>query len=166
MVTIDQPNLINEYNHRMGGVDLFDNAMNNYRIRVRGKKWYWPLITNAIDAAMVNAWKLHVLCRKYDGGAALSQLDFRVEVAEAIITKLPKKTPSGKKAKSSSELGQRMDRIGHDVMRFELLSRCRQCGLKTKYGCSKCVVHVHSKDCFVDYHNNVAPDQAKLKKAK
>lgn len=37
MVTIEQPHLVNEYNHLMGGVDLFDNAMNNYRIRIRGK---------------------------------------------------------------------------------------------------------------------------------
>lgn len=57
MVAIEQPYLVNQYNKYMGGVDLFDNAMNNYRIRVRGKKWYWPLVTNAFDAAMVNAWK-------------------------------------------------------------------------------------------------------------
>lgn len=40
MVAIEQPYLVNQYNKYMGGVDLFDNAMNNYRIRVRGKKWY------------------------------------------------------------------------------------------------------------------------------
>ncbi|XP_036336238.1 piggyBac transposable element-derived protein 3-like [Rhagoletis pomonella] len=51
MITVRQPLLIHEYNHRMGGVDLFDNAMNNYRIKIRGKKWYWPLLTNAFDAA-------------------------------------------------------------------------------------------------------------------
>lgn len=66
MVAIEQPYLVNQYNKYMGGVDLFDNAMNNYRIRVRGKKWYWPLVTNAFDAAMVNAWKLHCFCRKYE----------------------------------------------------------------------------------------------------
>lgn len=32
MVRIDQPHLVNEYNQYMGGVDLFDNAINNYRI--------------------------------------------------------------------------------------------------------------------------------------
>ncbi|XP_036329436.1 piggyBac transposable element-derived protein 3-like [Rhagoletis pomonella] len=80
MVTIEQPYLVNEYNHLMGGVDLFDNAMNNYRIRIRGKKWYWPLITNAFDAAMVNAWKLHCFCRKYDKKPPMSQYEFRVEV--------------------------------------------------------------------------------------
>lgn len=57
-VNIQMPNEIQEYNSTMGGVDLFDNATNNYRIRIRGKKWYWPLFTNALDAAMVNAWKI------------------------------------------------------------------------------------------------------------
>lgn len=65
MCNIEMPYPIQEYNRTMGGVDLFDNAMNSYRIRIRGKKWYWPLFTNALDAAMVNAWKLHCLCRKF-----------------------------------------------------------------------------------------------------
>lgn len=64
MATIEMPQILKAYNYRMGGVDLFDNAMNNYRIRVRGKKWYWPLITNTFDAAMVNAWKLHCCLAK------------------------------------------------------------------------------------------------------
>lgn len=38
MVITSKFNLITEYNHRMGGVDFFDYAINNYRIRMRGKK--------------------------------------------------------------------------------------------------------------------------------
>lgn len=38
IVTVQMPHPIYEYNQLMGGVDLFDNATNNYRIR--GKKWY------------------------------------------------------------------------------------------------------------------------------
>lgn len=40
LTLIEQPLLIHAYNKTMGGVDLFDNAINNYRIKVRGKKWY------------------------------------------------------------------------------------------------------------------------------
>ena len=87
MMIIDQPFLILEYNHRMGGlfVDSFDNAMNNYRIKVHGKKWYWPLLINAFDAVVVNKWKLKIVCAKYDNAKVMSQTDFRVEIAEALI---------------------------------------------------------------------------------
>lgn len=64
MKIVQMPQILKAYNSRMGGVDLFDNAMNNYRIRICGKKWYWPLLTNALDAAIVNAWKLHCILRK------------------------------------------------------------------------------------------------------
>ena len=62
MISIEQLYVVNQYIQPMVDVDLFDNAMNNYRIRVWGKKWYWPLITNAFDAAIVNAWKLFYVC--------------------------------------------------------------------------------------------------------
>jgi len=43
IVNVQQPNVIQDYNKNMGGVDLHDNGIANYRIRVKGKKWWWPL---------------------------------------------------------------------------------------------------------------------------
>ena len=45
----------------MGGVDSHDNAVANYRISVRSKKWWWALFTNLLGNMMVNAWKLNIL---------------------------------------------------------------------------------------------------------
>lgn len=45
---------------------LYGNATNNNRIRVWDKKWWWPLLTNALDVTIVivNTWKLqYVLCK-------------------------------------------------------------------------------------------------------
>ena len=81
----------------MGGVDLFDNAVYNYRIKIRGKKWYWPLITNGLDAAMVNPWKTHSLCAKLSTTKPMRQLDFRVSVAEALLQRRETCTPTGKR---------------------------------------------------------------------
>ena len=39
----------------MGGVDKLDWNIQKYRIRIRGKKWYFPIFTNAVDMALVNA---------------------------------------------------------------------------------------------------------------
>ena len=37
-ISIPQPKIVNEYNKHMGGVDLHDNGVANYRIAIRGKK--------------------------------------------------------------------------------------------------------------------------------
>lgn len=165
MVTIEQPHLVNQYNHRMGGVDLFDNAINNYRIRIRGKKWYWPLITNAIDAAMVNAWKLHCLCRKYETQQPMSQHEFRVQVCESIMVKSKYHHP-GKNSASSTQLTLRYDRYDHFIGKLNTRHRCPQCGGKTEYGCLKCKENLHPAPCFLDFHNGVAPDKEKIAKNK
>ncbi len=44
---VKQPMLISKYNNGMGGVDLLDRLLSQYRPTVRGKKWWWPLFTNA-----------------------------------------------------------------------------------------------------------------------
>lgn len=79
------PNAVYNYNKTMGGVDLFDNAKNNYRIPVRGKKWYCPLFTNALDTALVNAWQLHCLLKKEEKQASIPQLEFRMFIIECLL---------------------------------------------------------------------------------
>lgn len=165
LVTIEQPHLVDQYNHRMGGVDLFDNAVNNYRIRIRGKKWYWPLITNALDAAMVNAWKLHCFCRKYEKKPPMSQFDFRVEVCESIMVKSKYQHP-GRRTSTPAQSSVRNDQINHLITKLNTRHRCPQCGGKTEYGCLKCQVNLHPAPCFLDYHNGVASDKEKIAKAK
>lgn len=40
VLKIPQP--LAQYNKNMGGVDLFDQMVACYRIRIRSKKWWWP----------------------------------------------------------------------------------------------------------------------------
>lgn len=156
MVTLPQPHLIHEYNQRMGGVDLFDNAMNNYRIRVRGKKWYWPLLTNALDAAMVNAWKIDCLCRRFAKEPLSHQFEFRVAVVEEIASRHKTVNNPGRSVVTTAELAMRTDRVDHLITRLENRRRCRHCSGKTEFGCVKCQANLHP-DCFVPYHNNALP---------
>ena len=58
-LNVTQPFLGKKYNDGMGGVDVMDRLLSSYRPRIRGKKWYFPLITNAINIAVVAAWRLH-----------------------------------------------------------------------------------------------------------
>ena len=50
---IQQPAVIAAYNRGMGGVDLLDRALSDLRPVIRGKKWYGPLVINAINIAFV-----------------------------------------------------------------------------------------------------------------
>ena len=122
---ISLPNTINE-----SGVNLFDNGISNYRIRVRGKMWYWPFIINAVDAAMVNLWKLYCFCRKYDNTTHMSQLDFRLAVVEGLITiqyHCCKNCPSGKQISNAQIHAKRIDGIDHIFDKIENILRCIMC---------------------------------------
>jgi N-glycosylase/DNA lyase len=60
-IDVPQPRLFAAYNNAMGGVDLLDQAVNNYRVTMQGKKWWWPLWTHMLNVSVVNAWRLHSL---------------------------------------------------------------------------------------------------------
>lgn len=170
MATLEMPQVLKAYNQRMGGVDLFDNATNNYRIRVRGKKWYWPLLTNALDAAMVNAWKFHCVLHKFgdklqvDGtkkllpkskSSVLTQLDFRVFVSEVLVRhgKGPLRTPKAAKLTEKMALNViRTDQLSHASGKNKKALRCRVCHKHTLFKCLKCDCALHAK-CFNEFHN-------------
>uniref|UniRef100_A0A914DYM9 PiggyBac transposable element-derived protein domain-containing protein n=1 Tax=Acrobeloides nanus TaxID=290746 RepID=A0A914DYM9_9BILA len=40
-VSITQPNTIAAYNTYMGGVDRMDQNINNYRVSIKSKKWWF-----------------------------------------------------------------------------------------------------------------------------
>lgn len=49
-INAQQPSLIQDYNKNMGGVDLHDNGIANYRIRIKGEKWWWLLFSDAVNS--------------------------------------------------------------------------------------------------------------------
>nr|CAH7764813.1 unnamed protein product [Callosobruchus chinensis] len=54
-ITVDMPNAINLYNENMGGTDLMDRNISNYRIKIRNNKWYWQTFTHLLSASASNA---------------------------------------------------------------------------------------------------------------
>ena len=58
------PNMIANYNTHMGGVDLFDQMVARYRIRIRKRKWWWCVYTWSLSASAVNAWRLMNFVKK------------------------------------------------------------------------------------------------------
>ncbi|KAG8261983.1 hypothetical protein J6590_108807 [Homalodisca vitripennis] len=79
-ISVPQPKLIHNYNTSMGGIDRADQNISLYRVSIRGKKWYFPLIAHLLDVSVQNAWQLH----RQDGGK-LDQLAFRRRIVLAVL---------------------------------------------------------------------------------
>ena len=65
----------------MGGVDLLDRALSDLGPVIHGRKWYWPLVINAINIAFVYSWRLYRIV----SGETIQQEDFRQHNVEIII---------------------------------------------------------------------------------
>lgn len=156
-VSIPMPNVMAEYNKHMGGVDLHDNGVANYRVAVRGKKWWWPLFVNTINTTVVNAWKLHVMVCKIEKKKNLPQLEFKAEIARHLMF--------SKKSESDDDSGEISD--DDDLPNFNLANhivvedknkkrmRCKVCKSNSIFRCSKCNVSLHPQKCFETYHKNL-----------
>ena len=70
------------YNDKMGGVDLFDQFVATYRIRLRSKKWWWPFLGWGLTAAMVNAW---ILFRRV-GNKSTTLLHFQRQIVQQLVS--------------------------------------------------------------------------------
>ena len=52
---VDQSFMVSQYKHFMGGVDLMEQNIDNYRIGVR-KKWWWPVFAFTVYASLHSAY--------------------------------------------------------------------------------------------------------------
>lgn len=129
----------------MGGVDLLDNHIANYRVGVRGKKWYSPIIMWLIDLSVTNSWSLakHFRCR-------LDQLEFRRQLAEALLSKYGKPSQQGRTLRPSTFLTSGP----HIITGLSSRLRCKQCKKQTFKKCETCSVPIHEK-CFKIFHENL-----------
>ncbi|CAH4034424.1 unnamed protein product [Pieris brassicae] len=111
-IVIEEPHMVSIYNKYMGGVDRSDENISHYRIGIRGKKWYMPLLTHMIDLAEHNAWQLY----KINHGK-LDHLGFRRRVAIALIESNRKNAKRGPSRPSHHEhADSRKDQMNHLVI--------------------------------------------------
>lgn len=151
-IQISQPNMIKQYNSYMGGVDLHDNAIANYRTSIRGKKWWWPLFINALDSTIANCWKLY---RKVNN-SNITQLDFKSYLAVRLLksdVECEETFARGRPSRDPVPNEVRLDRVGHVIIKHseKARRRCKQCQNHTIFMCDKCKVHLHT-DCFEVFH--------------
>ncbi|XP_035218884.1 piggyBac transposable element-derived protein 2-like [Stegodyphus dumicola] len=139
----------------MGGVDHDDWLAGLYSIKIRGKKWYWPLFIRLLDMAMVNAWIIHKTLNKNE---ALNLKDFR----RAVTTVYLKETVIRTKGRpriwtvlSDAKEGIRKDSVGHFLLKREKQRRWQREGWKrkSKTYCGKCDKTL-CQACFEPFHQD------------
>ena len=149
-IEVTMPEMVHTYNRNMGGVDLFDQFVANYRIRIRSKKWWWPFFSWSVDACVINAWIMY----KSIKGSSISLLNFRREVAQQALKQCgtPRSRPGPKTSYSESTANAiRFDRKDHWPIPLPTrYSRC-VCGGRSSVKCEKCDAPLHVQ-CFKMYH--------------
>ena len=78
------PKVFQIYNKKMGGVDRFDQNVACYMIRIRSKKWWWPIFRFVLDLAIQKAYQLY---RLQHGVEKLDLLAFRRSVVTTYLRK-------------------------------------------------------------------------------
>lgn len=147
-IDVARPLAIANYCHSMGGVDRHDNFVNNYRIAVRGKKWYWPLITQLIDMVVVNSWILFRQAR----GRHSPQLEFRRLLCHRYLHRVAgERVQRGPVGHPLHDL--RTDGYNHWIRTRPNQRRCQRVGCikKPRTFCTKCNATL-CVDCFQPYH--------------
>ena len=148
-VSVGQPKVLSEYNKGMGGVDLLDMLLGSYRPNLCSKKWWWPLFSNALNIAVVAAFKIH----KKACVDQLSHLDFRTEVAEVMVRANHEAQRVRLGVPTASVPGQiRLDGVNHTLVPTSQ-GRCIYCKSNTRLKCSKCDKRLHKKVCHEMCHS-------------
>lgn len=153
--SVKQPFLIRKYNESMGGVDLTDRLLASYRPTIRGKKWWWPLFTNALNVSIVAAWRIH--CALHGGKDQLDHLAFRRQVVLCLLkagTDLKPRLQVGGGRLADLPDDIRYDGLEHDRQPCSQ-GRCKLCQKNCRVQCCKCNVRLHAdhgKKCFLLYH--------------
>jgi len=144
-IEVPQPTVVNNYNCHMGGVDMLDSFMANYRPTFRSKKWWWPLFLNGLNMLVVAAWKLHV-----EVGGKFDQLAFRRYIVRSLMHSVnPSAVQAGPGPRPLDEV--RKDGLHHHLSRNDKQARCRVCMKNCRMKCTKCDVPLHIH-CELAYH--------------
>jgi hypothetical protein len=150
-VSVIQPYIVGHYNTNMGGVDLMDRLLASYRPSIRGKKWWFPLFTNALNTTVVAAWCIH----KKVAVEPSDHLTFRRDITLCLLNSVsPRRLQVSGGPAASLPDDVRFDGVGHARINFSQ-GRCRICQKNTRTGCAKCQLRLHSDrgtQCFELYH--------------
>ena len=155
MIQVPCPDVGREYGKYYGGVDMFDQYIERYRIGRRTYRYWQYIFYWLLNAALVNAYLIFTKASTTQRKKNYGQLDFRLAVAESLIGDFScrRKNPGLPVA------GLLPARPNHESVRMEG-ARGKTCrghrrffgkNSQTIYGCKICGIYL-CKQCFVLYH--------------
>ena len=130
---IYMPQAFHRYNRGMGGVDLVDRSLSNCRPSMHGKKWYYPLIVNAVNLATVATRRLS----QYFCAKPTAQIEVLKESINSLLLKKTAKITAVKMPEST---------VNHCITPSLTRRRCKHCKKQARM---KVPLHIH---CFNLYH--------------
>ena len=154
-INVTVPHAITMYNRRMGGADMADTYLGMYCFAIRSKKWWWPFFKWLLKTCLSNAY-LTFKFRENGRAEPIDFLSFTRTVATFLISKFGSSGHQGKQVirrLSRTEDLLRYDGVDHWTEVSEKPNaRCKHCGRRTKFICSKCKIPCHP-ECMRSYHN-------------
>ena len=144
------PKHFKDCNKQIGSVDLFDQFVSTYIVRIRSKKWWCPFFAWAVNACLANAWNLFRTVQKQKVG----MLGFQREVVTAILASFEINKPAKSLAFPRNVASNvKLDTKNHILVKgTSKYRRCKHCVVRSVYLCQKFNVALHP-DCFKDYHS-------------
>lgn len=163
-----RPQVTEDYNHHMLGVDKCDQLMKYYEFIRRSVKWSRKMFLHFLNMAVLNA---RILYGKHQHNRDISHLEFRLQLAKELLT-VGKAKIGGQNINVENEwAGINVALVEEGVTdkehwpiaistqkRKKAYRKCRNCirqNIQTKnhtrFKCSSCLVPLHP-DCFKEFH--------------
>ena len=146
-ISLSRLNLIKFYNEAMGGVDLVESAVATCRIKIKGKKWWWPHFTNTLGVPMGAAWRIYRATNPDENAILLYFVRSVVQSYLHVdrITKAP--TTDFWKTKKLVDDSTRLTGRSHWPAHIEKQRRCQypSCSSKVRTICKECYVALYIK---------------------
>ena len=142
-----QPFVVKAYNG-MGGVDLVDRALSDFRPKIIGKKWYCTLLVNALNISVVYTWRLYELLHD----EKIPQKDWRRKLVEVMV----KISDGVKPINRSGPSYKTVDDVHFDNKKHYPVAcptrRCTLCKKNCRIQCSKCNKSLNNNNYFQKFH--------------
>jgi len=122
-----------------------DQNVNQNRVSIRSKKWWWPLFAFLPDVVVQNAWQIYRKSPAVEQ-QPLNLLQFRRAVIHSNVLKYRSSPDLGRPIGRSRPLDERLpadvcyDGLHHYINPIPTQRRCAHCGMKAKTVCCKCAV--------------------------
>jgi hypothetical protein len=166
---IQKPDVASNYNQYMGGVDLFDQKCVSHQYPHKVQKWYHALFHFMKEMALVNSYILYQADTPVR--PILDAANFRRQVAEKLVSALPRNTAAkrGRQSNTTPEDLEARLTERHFPIQFvdpKYKPNCVVCSetprnpkrKQTRYGCAQCknsrggYLPMCNPECFTRFH--------------